>query len=237
MKSDKANITSLYLILCSILLALLFCCEPIPDSEEGNFQFSITFSSELNKETLDGRLLLLISSNDDREPRFQISDGAQTQLVFGIDVEELEPGEAAIFDKNVFGYPLKSIAEIPLGNYWVQALLHKYETFTRSDGHVVKLPMDRGEGQHWNRAPGNLYSTPEKVRINPGSVKTIEIELDKKIPPIDPPKDTKYIKHVKIQSDLLTEFWELITLGLLITSAIFIIVKLLVYKVNYFLFY
>ena len=40
------------------------------------------------------------------------------------------------------------------GEYYVQAVLHRYETFHRSDGHTVKLPMDRGEGQHWNLAPG-----------------------------------------------------------------------------------
>ena len=36
---------------------------------------------------------------------------------------------------------------------------------------------------------------------------TIKITLDKVIPPIEPPKDTKYIKHVKMQSKLLTKFW------------------------------
>ena len=67
--------------------------------------------------------------------------------------------------------------------------------------------MDRGEGQQWSRAPGNLYSTPVKITIDPAKPETIKITLDKIIPPIEPPKDTKYIKHVKIQSKLLTEFW------------------------------
>jgi len=89
----------------------------------------------------------------------------------------------------------------------VQGLLHKYETFQRSDGHVVKLPMDRGEGQQWNKAPGNLYSTPEKIKIDPAAEKIIHIKLDQKIPPIEPPKDTKYIKHIKIKSKLLSKFW------------------------------
>lgn len=31
--------------------------------------------------------------------------------------------------------------------------------------------------------------------------------LDQEIPPIEPAKDTKYVKHVKILSKLLTEFW------------------------------
>ena len=99
------------------------------------------------------------------------------------------------------------LAEVPPGEYFVQALLHVYETFHRADGHVVKLPMDNGEGQQWNRSPGNLYSKPRKIDIGPSSENKFTITLDKVIPPIEPPEDTKYIKHVKIQSDLLSEFW------------------------------
>src|SRR6185295_12997051 len=67
-------------------------------------------------------------------------------------------------------------------------------------------PMDRGEGQQWNSAPGNLYSTPQKIKLD-ANAGAIRIALDKVIPPIEPPKDTKYIKHVKMQSALLTKFW------------------------------
>src|SRR6185436_4796908 len=35
----------------------------------------------------------------------------------------------------------------------------------------------------------------------------VKIKLDKIIPPIEPPKDTKYVKHVKMQSKLLSDFW------------------------------
>src|SRR6185503_19758096 len=122
-------------------------------------------------------------------------------------VNGLKPGEAAIVDAAAFGYPVQSIASLKPGKYWIQALLHRYETFKRSDGHTVKLPMDRGEGQQWSLAPGNLYSTPRKISIDPGKPETININLDKIIPPITPPQDTKYIKHIKIQSQLLTKFW------------------------------
>ena len=76
----------------------------------------------------------------------------------------------------------------------MQALLHRYETFHRADGHVVKLPMDRGEGQQWSRAPGNLLSTPREVAIDPARDEVVRIELDKAIPPIPPPEDTKYVQ-------------------------------------------
>jgi hypothetical protein len=159
------------------------------------------------KASLDGRLLLMLSKDDANEPRFQILDGPNTQLIFGLDVEDWKANIPMIMDGAAFGYPIQSIHEVPAGEYSVQVLLHQYETFKRADGHTVKLPMDRGEGQQWNLAPGNIYNAPKKIIIAENSKQIIHIELNQKIPPIEPPKDTKYIKHVKIQSKLLTEFW------------------------------
>ncbi len=149
----------------------------------------------------------MLSVNEEKEPRFQISDDPGTQQIFGIDVEGLGPGQAARIDAAAFGYPLRSLAELKPGEYVVQALLHKYETFHLASGHNVKLPRDRGEGQQWNRAPGNLYSTPQRMTIDPRRAAEIKINLDQEIPPIPPPQDTKYIKHVKLQSERLTKFW------------------------------
>ena len=155
---------------------------------------------------LDGRLLLLLSTDPAAEPRFQINDGPNTQMVFGVDVEGWKPGEPALVDASAFGYPVRSLARVKPGEYYVQALLHKYETFGRADGHTVKLPMDRGEGQQWSRAPGNLYSKPAKVRLD-GSSERIELTLDQEIPPVAEPKDTRYVRHIKIRSDRLSKFW------------------------------
>jgi hypothetical protein len=152
-------------------------------------------------------MLLMFSTSDEAEPRFQIRDGVKTQQVFGVDVADLSGGGEVVFDSGALGYPLDSLADLTPGEYWVQALLHRYETFRRADGHVVKLPMDRGEGQHWNRAPGNLYSKPVKMRFDPAASQPLRVELSEVIPPIAPPADTKYVKHVRIQSELLTEFW------------------------------
>ncbi len=207
MRKRFIKISTLALPVSIVILVLVLTGLPRNGDQKSELQFGISFPKKLSQKALDGRMLLMISTDVTGEPRFQISDGPDTQLIFGINVDGLKPDGVAIIDSNVFGYPLKSIAEIPSGEYWVQALLHIYETFHRSDGHTVKLPMDRGEGQRWNRAPGNLYSTPKKIRIDPTKNEIIQITLDKKIPPIPPPRDTKYIKHVKIQSKLLTEFW------------------------------
>jgi len=150
--------------------------------------------------------LLLLSNDPSDEPRMQINDSPRSQMVFGVDVEAMRPGQSVIVNDSAFGYPVRHLREVPAGDYFVQVVLHRYETFHRADGHTVKLPMDRGEGQHWNLAPGNLYSVPRKVSLG-SSTETISITLDKTIPPITPPQDTKYIRHLKIKSELLTKFW------------------------------
>ncbi|GAA4409441.1 alpha/beta hydrolase-fold protein [Nibrella viscosa] len=170
-------------------------------------QFSVSFPASRSDQPLDGRLLLILANNDKAEPRFQINDDAQTQMVFGVNVDALKPGQPVVVDSRAFGYPRRSLADVPPGDYYVQALLHRYETFRRKDGHVVKLPMDRGEGQNWRTAPGNLLSKPVKIRIDPKQKQFIRLVMDQENPPIPAPADTRYIKHIKIQSKLLSEFW------------------------------
>lgn len=185
------------------LMGLLNACSD-PSSTVGAPFFIVTYPDSLGPGPFDGRLLLMLSVNGDKEPRMEISDGPNTQMVFGVDVENWRPGEAKSVDASAFGYPFESLADVPAGEYYVQVLLHKYETFKRSDGHTVKLPMDRGEGQQWNLAPGNLLNKPVKISFDPRSKKPVEVKMDQQIPPIPQPKDTEYVKHIKIKSKLLS---------------------------------
>jgi hypothetical protein len=202
MKIKKLSLyASLFIVLCGAQVA------ESQNHQPAELRFAVTFPVTSSRDPIDGRVLLLVSKDNSKEPRFQINEDLNTQQVFGVDVEGLKPGQPAIIDGSSFGYPLRSLSEVKPGEYWVQAVLHRYETFHRSDGHTVKLPMDRGEGQHWNEAPGNLYSTPIQLKVSYNEAVSREIVLDKIIPPIEPPKDTKYIKHIKLQSKLLTKFW------------------------------
>jgi len=187
--------------------ATIACTGAVPASRVTTMHFDISFPESQSREPLDGRLFLILSTDDSAEPRFQISDAVKTQQIFGVDVEGLAPGRTATIDATALGYPMSSLSDVPPGAYTVQALLHRYETFHRADGKTVKLPMDRGEGQQWNKAPGNLYSAPTKITIYSTKSGTYEIALDRVIPPIPDPPETKYIKHVRIQSDRLTKFW------------------------------
>jgi len=190
--------------LITFFLIISFC--PSVKAQESAFNINISFSKEVNSQNLDGRLLLLFSNNNKAEPRFQIG-GLKSQIVFGTNVEDMSPEEKVKIEEDNFGYPIESIDKIQPGEYYVQALLHVYETFDLSTGQTVKLPMDNGEGQHWNTSPGNIYSKPIKIIITENGIENLDIVMDQVIPAIEEPTDTKWVKHIKMKSDKLSEFW------------------------------
>jgi hypothetical protein len=190
-----------------LLLALLASCAP--DRPSG-VEIAVRVPAERDT-AFDGRLILLLSPDTAAtapEPRFQFrSEPDRSAQGFGLDVEAWPAGAPAIFDGTIFGFPRASLDEVPAGTYRVQAVLNRYERFDLSTGHTVLLPPDRGEGQQWNRKPGNFYSEPVVVRIDPGARQRIELVLDREIPPIEPPSDSRYVRHVRIRSELLSGFW------------------------------
>jgi hypothetical protein len=188
------------------ILALALTASALGAQQVPSYRFTVSFPNERSAEPLDGRLLLVLSTDPSAEPRLQVSNSMRTQILFGLDVDGLKPGQSVTLDDSAFGYPIRYLHDVPPGEYFVQVVLHKYETFHRADGHAVKLPMDRGEGQHWQLAPGNLYSKPQKITLHAGG-DPVPLVLDQIIPPIPAPRDTPYIRHIKIQSDLLTKFW------------------------------
>ena len=167
--------------------------------------FTVTFPAAQSAQPLDGRLLLLISNNPKTEPRFEINDTPRTQIVFGTTVDGWQPGAPITITNEATGYPITKLSDVPPGDYTVQAVLNKYQTYHRADGKTVKLPPDMGEGQHWAEKPGNLYSKPMPVHI--GKAGAINIALTETVPPIKPAVDTKYVRRIRIQSALLTKFW------------------------------
>jgi hypothetical protein len=133
--------------------------------------------------------------------------GATGAPLFGLNVENLKPGAAVEIDGKVFGHPVASLDEIPPGEYLVQGFVNVYTKFARADGHTVWLHMDQWEGQNWRRSPGNMFSTPRKVRIDPKAGGVIDLVCDQVIPPIPAQADTDYVKHIKFESAILSKWW------------------------------
>jgi enterochelin esterase-like enzyme len=114
--------------------------------------------------------------------------------------------------EDVIGFPLESFANIPPGDYSVQAFLNVYTTFTRADGSVVKLHMPCGDGHFQFDSPGNLYSDVQQVSIETDT--TIELTLNTLIPTPEGEScqqgngiESEHLKFLKIKSEVLSEFW------------------------------
>lgn len=194
-----------FVLVCGFPGRFLLCQTP---NSSNKLRFEISFPASLSNKPLDGHVMLGIAKDEKPEPRFQLrEEEAESAQFFGLDVDGLAPGGAATIDSSTLGYPLVSLGSLPAGDYYVQAVLNIYETFHRSDGHTVKLPPDMGEGQQWFEKPGNLFSKPQRLHIDPSSSTVLRVAFSEKLPPIQPPADTQYVKHFRMQSKLLSDFW------------------------------
>ena len=121
----------------------------------------------------DGRMILILAADDSKEPKDQVKADFNAAQIFGANINGLKRGQSVTIGGKVLGFPARSLSDVPAGEYSVQAVLHKYETFNLSNGKTVKLPEARGAGQNWRKEPGNLVSKPFKVKYDPKSNKSI----------------------------------------------------------------
>src|SRR5215831_17482361 len=189
-----------------LVLLSLICLTGELTSSAADIRFKISLPPGA-RQPVTGRVFIIISKTDNPEPRLQVGSWRGRIEFLGRDVQGMEPGQAVTMDALTLGFPMKSVRELPAGDYYVQALLNVYTRFQRADGHVIWAHNDQWEGQQFNRSPGNLYSAVRRFHLDPLAGYEIQLSLDQTIPPIQMPADTAYVKHVKIQSKLLTQFW------------------------------
>ncbi len=166
----------------------------------------VSYPASLAAGPVTGRVFVAIAKAPTPEPRLRVGNWFGSPPLFGVDVSGLAPGQEAVIDQGTLGYPTSSLGEIPAGDYYVQAILNVYTQFHRADGHTIWAHMDQWEGQQFNRSPGNLVSRVEKVHLDPRAG-TVHLRLDHALPPVREPPDTKWVKRVKIRSELLSKFW------------------------------
>jgi hypothetical protein len=168
-------------------------------------RFTITFPSSAHADAITGRVYVAISKTNDRPP----IDQADTNGVplFAVNVDALAPDTAATIDADALGHPVKSLRDLPAGDYFAQPFVNIYTKFARADGHTVWMHMDQWEGQNWKRSPGNLTGTPVRIHFDPASSAPIALVADKVVPAIALPADTASVKYLKIESRILTKWW------------------------------
>lgn len=187
-------------IKCVLIFSVTF-----PSFAKAGTRFEVSFPASLSAEPITGRLIVVLSRKETPEPRLTISPYGSP--IFGVDVEDLPPGISAAVDESTQGYPLARFKDLPAGDYYVQALMNVYTECRRSDGHTVWVHLDRSRGAPLNISPGNLYSEVQKIHFDPNVESVTKIELSKVIPKAPMPPDTEWLKHIRIQSELLTKFW------------------------------
>ena len=165
-------------------------------------RFEVSFTAATRATPVTGRLILALSKTEQPEPRMLVSPLGPP--VFGVDLDQLRPGHVAVIDNAAVGYP-SSLAELPEGDYYAQAVIDVYTQVHRADGHTIWVHMNDGHIEVFQIAAGNLYSDVQRVHVGAGG--TVKIAINHVIAAQAPDEDTEWVKHVTVQSQKLTRFW------------------------------
>ncbi|HEY6924804.1 MAG TPA: alpha/beta hydrolase-fold protein [Steroidobacteraceae bacterium] len=194
-------------IVCRFLALISLCgCAGAWAHAEGPppWRFEVSIPGRQPNDPVTGRLIVAIARQADPEPRMLI--GMNGPALVGADIEQLQPGASTSVDVGALTYPYANLRDLPAGDYFLQAVLIRYRQVKRSDGHVIWVPTAHRRIP-FTTLPGNLYSRVQQVHLDPQVGLTLPLELSQTVPPLEEPKDTPYLRHLTLQSKLLTRFW------------------------------
>jgi Putative esterase len=170
-------------------------------------KFEVSFPSSLRSTPVTGRVLVIISTHNETEPRMQVGDWDNRVVPFlGADVDQLKPGLPAVIATDTSAFP-SHLGDLASGDYYVQAVLSVYTECHRADGRDLWVHLDQWEGQQAVSSPGNLISEVQKVHLESDKPFDIHLALSKVLSPVEVPADTEWVKHIKFKSPSLSAFW------------------------------
>ena len=199
------------------MVAACVACGGAPTRLDRRAVRTVSITSRVAHEPLTGRLFLFLADGRaPKEPRLIVGDMLEVMAIadpadpyapmFGMDVDRMTTGTPIVM-REPRGYPFATLADVPDGDYVAQAVFDRYTQVVRADGKRLWVHFDRGEGHQPQIAPGNLYSRPAHVRIRKGEPIDLALELTQVIPEIPVEPDTRFVKRIKIKSELLSKFW------------------------------
>ena len=152
-------------------------------------QIEVSATSGLLETPQDGRLFVILGRRAGPEPRLTVgTPGRDAAPTLARDVSGFGPGAVGVIDSRAAAFPIENLAHLPPDDYWVQAV------------------FDRSRDLKSVNAPGNLYSAPRKMHLDPLRDRVVRLELTKRIPAESLPTDTERHKYVKLRSELLSAF-------------------------------
>jgi len=172
----------------ALLIIALLHTSPL-HARSSKLAFEVTVAPGLISSPQKGRLFVVLSLKNQPEPRFAIGEtGLDASPVFGRDIDNFTTGVVGRLDETCAAFPFESLAYLPAGDYLSQALF---------DSNIDVKSLN---------APGNLYSKPRRIHIDPDHDGAIRIELTEQVPAEQLPRDSEYVRYVRIQSKLLSQF-------------------------------
>lgn len=178
---------------------------------------SVTLGNGLSSAAETGRMFVLVTDRQDKEPRqvtrltaaYYFNDDGKMDYApfFGQDVEGMKTGATVIMAGTEQGYPFADLSGLPAGEYSIQAVFHRYERVTPGKGKPIWLPMDNWEGSQFHLSPGNFYSEVKRIKVERGQGFSVSLTLNGRIPEVAQPADTNFLKYRKFRSALATRFW------------------------------
>ncbi len=186
----KTKIKLLAFAVCLLLsLAVLLRAQ----GGDNPLRFEVTLASGLSQklggQAQSGRLFVMLSRDEGREPRLAAGrTGMDALPMFARDVA-VSVEQAGVIDASCVAFPQASLNELKTGTYSVQAVL------------------DTNRDLKGINSPGNLYSKPLRVQLDARKSGAVKLQLTEQLPAEQLPAETEYVKYVKLQSELLSKFW------------------------------
>src|SRR5262249_39366632 len=122
-------------------------------------EFQLAFEGKAFAGPFNGRVHVALSKSKVTGPPTGPS-WFRPQPMFARDVKGWKPGETVSIGNDALGYP-QLLAKLDKGTYWV----------------VAFMDLDRGY-QSFGAAPGNVYSTPKQVELDPETTGPVQLVLD-----------------------------------------------------------
>src|SRR5262245_27538252 len=165
------------LSLCIICTTMVVADQPL--------EFRVTFAKSALATPFSGRVFVVASKSalGGRPARI---DWFKPEPFFAMDVKDWQP-ETPLAFKPAEAFP-QPLAKLPPGKYYVQAVLDR----------------DLG-GQSCLSSPGNLYSKPLAVELDPAKTEMIVLTVDQTVAPRKFEEKPR-VKLADIESKLLTQF-------------------------------
>jgi hypothetical protein len=155
-------------------------------AEPAPLQFQLTFDRKVSVKPFTGRVYVLLSKNEIKELPSGIN-WFNPQPILALDVRGWEPGKPVTVAADALAYP-RPLAKLTPDTYSV----------------VAVLDLDQGH-RSFCIAPGNCYSKPIRLKLDPATSGTVQLALDQVVQH-RPFPEGKRVKLVEIESKLLTAF-------------------------------